>query len=65
MLKLPYKIPGIGAEKIISALKYDKKFKTSQNKFILLKGINKPIFYYDVGKKMIVDNINKSMYNYL
>lgn len=64
-LKLPYKIPGIGAEKIISALKYDKKFKTSQNKFILLNGINKPVFYYDVGKKMIVDNINKSMYNYL
>jgi 3-dehydroquinate synthase len=64
-LKLPYKIPKAGAEKIMSALKYDKKFKTSQNKFILLKAINRPVFYYNIGKRIIIDNINKSLYNYL
>jgi len=62
-LKLPYKIPKIGIEKILRALNYDKKFKTSQNKFILLKGMNRPVFYYDVDRKVIVDNIKKSMYN--
>jgi 3-dehydroquinate synthase len=64
-LKLPYIIPKIGVEKILSSLKYDKKFKTSQNKFVLLKAINRPVIYYNVGKRMIVDNIKKSMYNYL
>jgi len=46
-------------------LKYDKKFKTAQNKFVLFKGINKPVFYYNIEKSVIVDNIKKSMYNYL
>ena len=64
-LKLPYRIPSNKLEKITSALKYDKKFKTSQNKFILLKGINRPVFYYNVEKKVIIDNIKKSMYNYI
>ncbi|MBE3089405.1 MAG: hypothetical protein IMZ41_03885 [Actinobacteria bacterium] len=64
-LKLPYRIPKISVEKVTSALKYDKKFKTAQNKFVLLKGINKPVFYYNVEKSVIVDNIKKSMYNYI
>jgi 3-dehydroquinate synthase len=64
-LKLPYRIPKISVEKVTSALKYDKKFKTAQNKFVLLKGINKPIFYYNVEKSVIVDNIKKSIYNYI
>jgi len=64
-LKLPYRIPSKKVGKIISALKYDKKFKTSQNKFVLLKGINRPVFYYDVDRKVIVDNVKKSMYNYV
>ncbi len=64
-LKLPYKIPEVKVDKIINALKYDKKFRTSQNKFVLLKGINKPVFYYDVDSNIIIDNIKKSMYNYV
>ena len=64
-LKLPYRLPKVRLGKIINALKYDKKFKTLKNKFVLLKGINKPIFYYNVGKDVIVDNIKKSMYNYI
>lgn len=64
-LKLPYKIPKTDIEKIVGSLKYDKKFKTSQNKFVLLKSVNRPVFYYNVEKRIIVDNIKKSMYNYL
>jgi 3-dehydroquinate synthase len=63
MLGLPCKMPEIDVEKIINVIKYDKKFKTSQNKFVLLKGVNKPFFYYNLDENMIVDNIKKSMYN--
>jgi len=62
-LKLPYRIPKISVEKIAEVLKYDKKFKAARNKFVLLKGVNKPVFYYNVEKKTIVDNIKKSIYN--
>jgi len=64
-LKLPYRIPEIDLDKIICVLKYDKKFKTAQNKFVLLKGINRPIFLYDVSRRVIIDSIKKSMYNYI
>ena len=64
-LKLPYKIPKVKVDKIINVMKYDKKFRTSQNKFVLLKGINKPVFYYNVDKSLVIDNIKKSMYNYI
>jgi len=64
-LKLPYMMPKIDAEKVISPLKYDKKFKSSQNKFVLLKGINKPVFYYNLERDLIIDNVKKSMYNYI
>jgi len=62
-LKMPYMMPEIDIGKIIDAIKYDKKFKSSQNKFILLKDINKPMFYYGVEQGVIVDNVKKSMYN--
>ena len=35
-LKLPYIIPRLSIEKIMSALKYDKKFTSKKNKFVLL-----------------------------
>lgn len=62
-LKLPYRLPKINADKIVDVIKYDKKFKTSQNKFILLKDINKPLFQYSLSRSAIIDNIKKSMYN--
>ncbi len=64
-LKLPYRIPEIDVDKIVCVLKYDKKFKTAQNKFVLLKGLNKPFFLYNVDKGVTVDSIKKSMYNYI
>lgn len=63
MLGLPYRMPEIDVEKIINVIKYDKKFKSSQNKFILLRGMNKPLFYYNLDENTIIDNIKKSMYN--
>jgi len=62
-LKLPYELPKVDIDKIIDVIKYDKKFKSSQNKFVLLKGINRPFFYYNLPKSIIVENIKKSMYN--
>jgi 3-dehydroquinate synthase len=64
-LKLPYRIPEIDVDKIVCVLKYDKKFKTTQNKFVLLKGLNKPFFLYNVDNGVVVDSIKKSMYNYI
>ncbi len=61
ILKLPYRIPEIDTSKIINALKYDKKFTAGQNKFILIKGINKPFLYSNTEKSIILDNIKKSM----
>jgi 3-dehydroquinate synthase len=62
-LKLPCRLPEINPAKILDVIKYDKKFKSSQNKFVLLKGLNKPVFYYNLGPGAIIDNIKKSMYN--
>ncbi|MDZ7838178.1 MAG: 3-dehydroquinate synthase [Actinomycetota bacterium] len=39
---LPLKIEGLDIETIMEAVGYDKKFTGKKNKFILLKGINKP-----------------------
>ena len=62
-LKLPFKIPRIDIDKIIDALKYDKKFTSISNRFILLKKINKPIFYDNLEKDIIIKNINNCMNN--
>ena len=62
-LKLPYIIPRLSIEKIMSALKYDKKFTSKKNKFVLIKGVNRPIFYYDVNSAIIIKSIEKNMIN--
>ncbi len=62
-LKLPYKIPHMDVERMIDIIKYDKKFKSAENKFVLLKGINKPLFYHGLAESAIIDNVKKSMYN--
>lgn len=62
-LKLPYRISGLDTEKIISFLKYDKKFTDGKSKFVLLKGINKPFFYYNLDLNIITDSVN-SCVNY-
>lgn len=60
-LKLPQTIPKLDIDKIMGALKYDKKFTSTKNKFILLKGLNRPIFYYNVSNNMIIKSIEKNM----
>ena len=57
-LGIPHEIPDIDVEKIIEGLKYDKKFTSRTNRFILLRSLNKPIFYEGVEKEIIIDSIN-------
>ena len=61
-LKLPFKIPAnLNAEDIISALKFDKKFTDSKNRFVLLKGMNKPAIVENIDEKLIADSIIKNL----
>ncbi len=60
-LKLPCKIKGLEPEEIMKSLMYDKKFTASKNKFVLLKGINKPTFYFNVKKGIIEKCIINNM----
>jgi 3-dehydroquinate synthase len=61
-LKLPFKIPeNLNPEDIINALKFDKKFTDSKNKFVLLKGMNRPVIVENIDKKMINDCIIKNI----
>lgn len=64
-LKLPYVITGLDTEGIISSLKFDKKFTEGKSKYILLKGINKPLFYYDIDPGVITNSINNCINNIL
>jgi 3-dehydroquinate synthase len=49
------------ADDIFNAMKFDKKFSASSNKFILLKGINRPVFFYNVEAKVIKEAIIKNI----
>jgi 3-dehydroquinate synthase len=61
-LKLPFKIPAnLNVEDIISALKFDKKFTDSKNRFVLLKGMNKPAIVENIDEKLIADCIIKNL----
>ena len=44
-----------------NAMKFDKKFSSSANKFILLKGMNRPVFYNNVEEKVIKEAILKNL----
>jgi 3-dehydroquinate synthase len=58
---LPLHIHDIDIKKILEAMSFDKKISKGKNKFILLEGINKPIFYYDIDAKIIKDSIIKNV----
>ncbi len=55
---LPFKISLNNVDKVIDELKYDKKFTGNSNRFILLKGINRPFFNDGIKKEVIVNSIN-------
>jgi 3-dehydroquinate synthase len=57
-LGLPCRIPDIDIERVVDGLKYDKKFTSRTNRFILLRSINKPVFYEGVKKNIIIDSLN-------
>jgi 3-dehydroquinate synthase len=49
------------ADDIFDAMKFDKKFSASANKFVLLKGMNRPVFYHNVEAKVIKEAILKNV----
>jgi|GEM_PF-721195 len=49
------------ADDIFDAMKFDKKFSASANKFILLKGINRPVFCHNIEAKVIKEAIIKNI----
>lgn len=49
------------SEEIFNAMKFDKKFSASSNKFILLKGVNKPVFYHNIEANVIKEAIIKNI----
>lgn len=61
ILKLPKFITKTDVDEILNALKFDKKFISGKNKFILLEDLNKPVIYNnldeDIIKNSIVNNI--------
>ncbi len=61
-LKMPFKIPdSLNTKDIISALKFDKKFTDSKNRFVLLKGMNKPAIVENIDEKLIAACITKNL----
>ncbi len=63
VLKLPFRMPPLDTDKLLNALKYDKKFTGSSNRFILLKKINGPIFCDNLSEEIIIKSINNCMNN--
>ena len=61
LLKLPYLFPQINTDELILSMKFDKKFSASQNKFILLRDLNKPVFKYNISADIIKKSILKNM----
>ena len=59
ILKLPVSIEGIDQKKIFESLKFDKKFYSDINKFILLEKINMPIVMTGIDAKIIKKSIMK------
>jgi len=57
-LGIPHAIPETDAEKVLQGLRYDKKFTSGTNRFILLKDINKPVIVDGIKKDIIIDSIN-------
>jgi 3-dehydroquinate synthase len=57
-LGIPHAIPETDTEKVLEGLRYDKKFTSGANRFILLKDINKPVIVDGIKKDIIVDSIN-------
>jgi 3-dehydroquinate synthase len=57
-LGIPHAILETDAEKVLEGLRYDKKFTSGTNRFILLKDINKPVIVDGVKKDIIIDSIN-------
>jgi 3-dehydroquinate synthase len=57
-LGIPHTIPETDAEKVLGGLRYDKKFTSGTNRFILLRDINRPLIVDGIKEDIIIDSIN-------
>jgi len=60
-LKLQHELPWIDPDLILAAIKFDKKFTSKQDRFILLKALNRPLFYCNIDEKIIRQSIEENM----
>jgi len=56
---LPVKIEGLSIAKIIGAYYHDKKFSGKENKFVLIRGIGKPIIVRNIRLDLIKEAIGR------
>ncbi len=58
---LPAVIPELDVQAVVAATGFDKKFTAKKNKFVLLKGLNKPCFYFNLKEGIIINSIKENM----
>ncbi len=49
------------AAEIYSAMKFDKKFTSAKNRFVLLKGLNRPAIVENINEEIIIEAILKNI----
>lgn len=49
------------ANEILNAMRFDKKFTSGKNKFILVKGLNRPVVKENIDENMITEAILKNL----
>ena len=56
---LPQEIMGLKETDVLKAYRLDKKFIGKINRFVLLKGIGKPLVYRNVPEKLIYQSVRE------
>jgi 3-dehydroquinate synthetase len=51
----------LAAARILQAMKFDKKFSSKSNKFIMLKDIGRPVFVYNPDKDILIEAIKNNI----
>lgn len=60
---LPQEITGIKESAVLKAYKLDKKFSAKTNRFVLLKGIGRPVVYENVPEGIIRKSVSELFIN--
>lgn len=60
-LKIPQKLKCADVNQLLDSMKYDKKFNSGKTKFVLIKGLNKPEFVYDLDFSILKEAVNRNI----